>query len=610
MSAFQNRRIFATLPRTERGRPIVLGADPKGVNFLYTHGNSVIIRELANPEVADVYTQHSCQVNVAKYSPSGFYIASADKSGKIRIWDTVNAEHILKSEFQPISGPIFDLAWSQDNQRIVCVGEGREKFGHVFLADTGTSNGDITGQSRPVNSCDFRPARPFRIITGSEDNSVAFYEGPPFKFKGTKTDNERYVQSVRYSPDGNFWASGGFDGKIFLYEGKESEKICEIQETGGKNAHGGGIYAVAWSGNSRSLLSCSGDKTCKIWDIEVKKATTTFTMGNTIEDQQLGCLWSGNYMISISLSGNINYLDPRSPKPIRVINGHNKPITKMVKGHDESNPTLITGGSDGRLVEWTIADGSTRVIQGEGHGNQVNGLRRAKGSKMATVGIDDSMRIFDQTTGAYEAGNTTKLKAQPRGIDHKGDLTVVVTRNSIVMMSVGEVVSETAVDYEPSAVSILNDEEIAVGESSDGHSVRIYGIAGGTPEERKKLALTGAITDLAYSPDGSYLVTSDSNRKVTMFSVSNDYVKANNREWGFHTAKVNCVAWSPNSLYIASGGLDCSLIVWSVEKQEKHKIQTSAHTQSQINDVVWLDDQSIATCGQDGNVKIWDVDLA
>ena len=60
--AYQNRLTFATLPRTERGRPIVLGADPKGKTFLYTHGNSVIIRDLANPEIADVYTQHSCQV--------------------------------------------------------------------------------------------------------------------------------------------------------------------------------------------------------------------------------------------------------------------------------------------------------------------------------------------------------------------------------------------------------------------------------------------------------------------------------------------------------------------------------------------------------------------
>ena len=36
------------------------------------------------------------------------------------------------------------------------MGEGREKFGHVFLADTGTSKGDITGQTRPINTVDFK----------------------------------------------------------------------------------------------------------------------------------------------------------------------------------------------------------------------------------------------------------------------------------------------------------------------------------------------------------------------------------------------------------------------------------------------------------------------
>ena len=50
-------------------------------------------------------------------------------------------------------------------------------FGHVFLVDTGTSNGTIGGPSKPINSCDFRPARPFKIIAGSEDNSVTIFEG-------------------------------------------------------------------------------------------------------------------------------------------------------------------------------------------------------------------------------------------------------------------------------------------------------------------------------------------------------------------------------------------------------------------------------------------------
>lgn len=70
---------FAALPRTARGTPLVLGGDPKGRTFLYTNGNSVIIRDIENPAISDVYTEHSCQVNVAKYSPSGFYIASGGK---------------------------------------------------------------------------------------------------------------------------------------------------------------------------------------------------------------------------------------------------------------------------------------------------------------------------------------------------------------------------------------------------------------------------------------------------------------------------------------------------------------------------------------------------
>lgn len=44
------------------------------------------------------------------------------------------------------------------------------------------------------------------------------------------------------------------------------------------------------------------------------------------------------------------------------------------------------------------------------------------------------------------------------------------------------------------------------------------------------------------------------------------------KEWGFHNARVNCVAWSPDSLLVASGSLDTNIIIWSVEKPAKHII--------------------------------------
>jgi WD40 repeat protein len=397
-----------------------LGGDPKGKNFLYTNGNSVIIRNIQNPAIADVYTEHSCPVNVAKYSPSGFYIASGDQSGKVRIWDTVNKEHILKNEFHPIGGPIKDIAWSPDNQRMVVVGEGRERFGHVFMSETGTSVGEISGQSKPINSCDFRPSRPFRIITGSEDNTIAVFEGPPFKFKMTKQDHSRFVQAVRYSPSGNLFASAGFDGKVFIYDGTSSDLVGEV----GSPAHSGGVYGVSWSPDGKQLLTASGDKTAKLWDVETRQVVSEFVLGSTVEDQQVSCLWQNEHLLTVSLSGFINYLDVNNPtKPLRVVKGHNKPITVLELNEDRS--VIFTGSHDGNVTRWTADSGENDRIEGVGHGNQINGMR-VNGDTLYTCGIDDSLKQIDIEKNTYK-GQDLKLGSQPRGMDILKEKNIAVT---------------------------------------------------------------------------------------------------------------------------------------------------------------------------------------
>ena len=39
--------VFATLPYTQRATAMVLNGDPKGKNFLYCNGNTVVIRDVA-----------------------------------------------------------------------------------------------------------------------------------------------------------------------------------------------------------------------------------------------------------------------------------------------------------------------------------------------------------------------------------------------------------------------------------------------------------------------------------------------------------------------------------------------------------------------------------
>lgn len=51
--------------------------------------------------------------------------------------------------------------------------------------DTGSSVGDLSGHGKAIQSCDIRQVRPYRVATGSEDFTVNWFEGPPFKFNKT-----------------------------------------------------------------------------------------------------------------------------------------------------------------------------------------------------------------------------------------------------------------------------------------------------------------------------------------------------------------------------------------------------------------------------------------
>lgn len=82
--------------------------------------------------------------------------------------------------------------------------------------------------TKSINSVDFKPSRPFRAITGSEDNAVSFFEGPPFKWKTTMAEHEKFVHVVRYSPDGEKFASGAADGRVRLMREIFRNNFCFI----------------------------------------------------------------------------------------------------------------------------------------------------------------------------------------------------------------------------------------------------------------------------------------------------------------------------------------------------------------------------------------------
>ncbi|KAK6040625.1 WD domain, G-beta repeat protein [Cooperia oncophora] len=414
---FKKVRVFASLPRTVRGFPTVIGSSPKGDKIIYCNGNSVFIVDVEDVTNVDIYTEHPVATTVAKMSPSGFYIASGDSAGNVRIWDTTQITHILKATYQVFSGSVRDIAWNDDSKRIAAVGEGRERFGHVFLFDTGTSNGNLSGQSRPMSSIDFRPARPYRLVSGSEDNTVAIFEGPPFKFKTTFHEHSRFVHVTRYSPDGSLFASAGADGK-------------------GGAAHAGSVFGLAWSPCGQKIATASGDKTVKIWNVPEKSLTKVVTFGDSTEDQQIGISWSPKALVSVSLAGFLNFIDPEG-NITRVVHGHNKGITTLALS--SCKQWLITADFEGHISRWNISNGESIRVQPALHKSQVVGLTTGKDEVVISCAWDDTVRFTRGVMGSPDSiqSSSVNLPSQPQGMASEGHSTVIACYKNILVFEVG-----------------------------------------------------------------------------------------------------------------------------------------------------------------------------
>nr|XP_057947549.1 WD repeat-containing protein 1 [Doryrhamphus excisus] len=598
-------RVFASLPQMERGVSKVIGGDPKGNNFLYTNGKCVIIRNIKNPAIADIYTEHAHAVTVAKYAPSGFYIASGDVSGKIRIWDTTQKEHLLKYEYTPISGTIKDISWTEDSKRMAVVGDGREKFGAVFLWDTGASVGEVSGHSKYINSVDIRPKRPYRLATGSDDTSGSFYEGPPFRFKCTLRDHCQFVNCVRFSPDGSRFATAGADGQIFVYDGGNAERVCALGE---EKAHKGGVYALSWSPDSSQLISASGDKTVKLWDVGAGTAVTTFTMGKDVTDQQLGCLWQNEHLLSISLSGYINYLDKNNPdRPIRTIKGHSKSIQCVTVHRSDGRPVIYSGSHDGHINYWDAETGENDCFSGKGHSNLVSQMVVNDSEELATCSMDDTARYTNVNKKDYSGSDVVKMDSQPKSISAAaGGLSLVVCIGQVVLMKdKRKVFTLDNLGYEPE-VGALNPSGCTAAVGGADGTIRLYSVQSGTlKDEGKTIQVKGAVTAMAYSNDGAYLAVIDEKKVATAFNVADGYSVKN--EFYGHHAKPVTLAWSPDNDHFATGGMDMMVYIWTVSDADKRMKLSDCHRLHHVSGLAWTDENTLVTTSHDASIKQWTI---
>lgn len=573
---------YAPNPAPVRAQSTKLSAH--GTRLVYPNGRCVVVRDLASAGATRLYAEHTHPVTVARISPSGFYCASADAAGHLRVWDLVGGECALKLHVHALGGRVHDLAWDAESKRVIVVGEGREALGRALLVDTGSSVGEIAGHSKPINAVAIRPQRPFRAVTVGDDANVTLFTGVPYRYERTLTAHARFVHDAAYLPDGSAFLTAGADGRIVMYDGTSGDVTGELCD--GAAAHDGSVYALSVSADGAHVVSGGADGRVKMWALAGRTLAASWTPGgDRVAAQQVGVVHAGERIVSVASSGELHEFTTELAH-VRVLRGATRSITSLV-----ARDACAVGGSlDGSVYAWGDACVAECLPAGA-HGRPgVTGVALARGGVLAAA-LDNRVHpVMGARGGALALDGPPAALAAGDAVYVAGVRGLSIDERHIAAADLG---------FEPTAVAVAR-AAIAVG-GADAR-VRLYSADGALTPLGTLDGARSPITALAFSPDGALLAAGEGSGKIRVYDVPRREVRLT--QWVFHSARISAIAWAPDGRHAASASLDTHVYIWSVERPMRNVSVKNAHAGG-ANAVAWLSDTLLASAGADAAVRTY-----
>lgn len=73
----------------------------------------------------------------------------------------------------------------------------------------------------------------------------------------------------------------------------------------------------------------------------------------------------------------------------------------------------------------------------------------------------------------------------------------------------------------------------------------------------------------------------------------------------YHTARINCLAWSPDSCMVATGSLDTCILIYEVDKPASSRMTIKGAHLGGVYGLAFTDEQSVVSSGEDACVRVW-----
>ncbi|MDV2993228.1 MAG: Serine/threonine-protein kinase PknD [Chroococcidiopsis sp. SAG 2025] len=285
--------------------------------------------------------------------------------------------------------------------------------------------------------------------------------------------------------------------------------------------HTNAVWAVAIARDGRTLVSGSGDKTIKFWDIGSGQLLRTLT-GNSAEVISLALSQDGQMLTSASYSAQpaVKVWD-LSTQGLQHAIGNVSKVWSVAMSPDRQ--TLVSSNADASIKIWDLP---TRTLRRTlvGHADTVWSVAISPNGKTLVSGSKDrTIKIWDLRTGALRRtllGHTDRVRS----------------------------------------VAISPDGQTLVSSSWD-KTIGIWQLHTG----RRLRTLTGHsdyINSVAISPDSQMIASGSDDRQIKLWQLNTGELLTT---FSGHQGNVNSLSFTPDGKSIISGSEDKTVKVWSLQ---------------------------------------------
>lgn len=556
-------------------------------------------------------------------SPDGKAVVTCG-NGTIRSWDIETGRRVL--DLEPDESYISDLACAPDGKTIVA---GLWQTVLIVSTEDGKVLHKLVGFEE-VRDIAFSPDGKV-FATADADKTVRLWDIEKGESVARLVGHLKGVNSVAFSPDGRNLATGSDDASILIWDLAERTIEKDVEDPEGP------IKVVTYSADGTRLAAVEEGTWVRLYDARTAEVLMKFP--SLEQETHALCFSPDTGKIAWAGSSGAVHVGDLSAKPPRQEMG-SRVGSVSVMTFSPDGKTLAAGNRNGAIHLWEVSTGGlSRELLG--HEAGVRALCYVDGGRRMISGSwDNTICIWD-----LERGERTQTLAGHNSYV----LSLALSRDEELLASGGY--------GEPARVWNLERGETIRTLGGDGYREGISDVAFSPSRDLlatmsfegpdsalwdsktwKRLVALPSSLDLAFHPDGKYLLLSGQQEgfvilevttglthevlttggSFTQFRFSEDGSLMaclewregarlwNTRTWtemarfSGHGGAVDSVAISPDGKLLATGGWDTTILIWNIEGElEKAKKTHGTEGRAPAAPLVNLEEAWEALAGAD-----------